>query len=295
MSNSQSALSKFQKNHDFLVCFDSDGSVFDTAEFKTKECFIPGIIRYWDLQPIARYARTAAEYVNLYSRWRGANRFVAIVALFDMLEDWPELKKRGAKIPEAKELREWVARESVLSNSTLRAELERTGSPVLKRALEWSEAANREIVGMMRNVPPYPLVREIHQAASSWADVLVCSTTIVETLTREWTEHGLDIYPQMIAGQEMGNKREHIGLAAAGRYASGRILMVGDAPGDRAAARANGASFFPIVPGEEEASWRLFLDESLEKFHQGEYTAEYEARLNAEFDKRLHELPPWRR
>jgi hypothetical protein len=142
MFESHSALKNFRKDHAFLVCFDSDGSVFDTAEFKNKECFIPNIIKYWDLQPVARFARAAAEFVNLYSTRRGSNRFVALIAVFDLLRDWPEVQERGAKIPEAAELREWIARETVLANSTLAAEVARTGNPALKRALEWSEAAN---------------------------------------------------------------------------------------------------------------------------------------------------------
>jgi len=39
-------------------------------EIKQKECFIPNIIKYWKLQAISKYARAAAEFVNLYSKWR---------------------------------------------------------------------------------------------------------------------------------------------------------------------------------------------------------------------------------
>ncbi len=36
--------------HDFLVGIDSDGCAFDTMELKHKECFIPNIINYMELQ-----------------------------------------------------------------------------------------------------------------------------------------------------------------------------------------------------------------------------------------------------
>ncbi|MBI4581220.1 MAG: hypothetical protein HY718_16070 [Planctomycetes bacterium] len=72
------------------------------------------------------------------------------------------------------------------------------------------------------------------------------------------------------------------------------MLMVGDAPGDLAAARTLQAKFFPINPGREEASWKRFLDEAIERFLTGEYTADYEARLIDDFLGCLPEHPPWR-
>jgi phosphoglycolate phosphatase-like HAD superfamily hydrolase len=70
--------------------------------------------------------------------------------------------------------------------------------------------------------------------------------------------------------------------------------MIGDAPGDMKAARGNGALFFPINPGFEEKSWEQFFCEGADKFHAGQYTAEYEGKLIAQFDKLLPELPPWK-
>jgi len=72
-------------------------------------------------------------------------------------------------------------------------------------------------------------------------------------------------------------------------------LMIGDAPGDMKAARANNALFFPINPGYEEESWRRFYEEGFHKFVAGEYAGEYEASLIAEFEKLLPEVPPWKR
>ncbi len=61
--------------HDFLVGIDSDGCVFDSMELKHKECFIPQFINHYELQGVSKYAREAAEFVNLYSKSRGVNRF----------------------------------------------------------------------------------------------------------------------------------------------------------------------------------------------------------------------------
>src|SRR4051794_38815059 len=68
-----------EKKHDFLVGIDSDGCAFDTMEVKHKECFIPNIINYYSLAGVSKYAREAAEFVNLYSKSRGINRFPALI------------------------------------------------------------------------------------------------------------------------------------------------------------------------------------------------------------------------
>ena len=97
MNPSAAVFPDFKKRHDFLVALDSDGCVFDTMEIKHKECFIPNIIKHWNLQPVSKYARAAAEFVNLYSRWRGVNRFPALVKVFDLLREWPDVGRRRSK------------------------------------------------------------------------------------------------------------------------------------------------------------------------------------------------------
>jgi len=72
--------------NDFLVGIDSDGCVFDTMELKHKECFIPNIINHWELQAVSKYAREAAEFVNLYSKSRGVNRFPALIETLQWLQ-----------------------------------------------------------------------------------------------------------------------------------------------------------------------------------------------------------------
>jgi len=70
--------------------------------------------------------------------------------------------------------------------------------------------------------------------------------------------------------------------------------MIGDAPGDFKAARSNGAVFFPINPGDEEASWGRLYREGLDRFFGGTYAGEYEASLVNAFDACLPEQPGWR-
>jgi len=279
---------------DFFVGIDSDGCVFDSMEVKHKECFIPNIIKYWDLQPVSRFAREAAEFVNLYSRWRGVNRFPGLVLVFDLLRERPEVVARGVEIPEAPRLRAFTTSAYPQSNEGLEAFMAAEGSaPDLERALAWSHGVNAFVADIVRGVPPFPFVRESLALMQAQADLVVVSATPAEALTREWREHGIAPYVRAIAGQEMGKKAQHLTLAAAGKYEPGRILMIGDAPGDLKAARAVDALFYPINAGDETACWEWFFREAFARFIAGTYAGDYEAGLISTFEAGLPETPPW--
>ncbi|MHB9010913.1 MAG: HAD family hydrolase [Ignavibacteriaceae bacterium] len=295
MSDPQKELKELKPKHEFLVAIDSDGCAFDSMEIKHKECFIPNIIKYWNLQPVSKYTRSAAEFVNLYSKWRGINRFPALLMVFDLLKDWPEVQKRNVQIPDALSLRSWMERETKLGNPALKAEVEKTKDPVLIQALQWSEAVNETIEDVVKGVPPFPFVRENLENISGWADIIVCSATPYDALRREWEEHDIAKYTRIIAGQEMGSKKEHLQFVSDGKYKKDHIIMIGDAPGDMKAARANNVKFFPVNPGYEEDSWEFFFKEAAGKFANEKYSEEYEAKLVHEFDKLLPEIPWWKK
>jgi len=288
-------LREMQPQHAFFVGIDSDGCAFDTMEIKHKECFIPNIIRYWGLQPVSKYAREAAEFVNLYSKWRGINRWPALIMTFELLRERPEVQQRHAVIPQGTKIQEFIKSGLPLGNPALKELVQKTGDAELTQALAWSEAVNRTIEEMVKGVPPFPYVQESLEALAKVADIIVVSATPGEALVREWQEHDIAPYARVIAGQEMGSKKEHLQFAAKGKYPSGHILMIGDALGDLQAAQANGALFFPINPGDEDKSWERFYKEGMAKFLAGEFAGAYEAALIAEFEKLLPEVPPWRR
>ena len=284
---------KFEPKHDFLIGIDSDGCVFDTMELKHKECFIPVMIKEWRLQAVSKYTREVSEFINLYSKWRGINRFPALDMVMDMLRSRPEVQRLKIEIPVLDSLKEFINSGAALGNPALEAAVQKGGDKTLQKVLQWSKVTNESIANMVENMPPFPLVEESMKKAGEKADLIVVSQTPAEALIREWKASGLSGYPQLIAGQEMGKKSEHLALASNNRYKPENILMIGDAPGDLKAARANNALFFPVNPGHEEESWERFYNEGIDRFLSGTFAGEYADSLLAEFDKLLPESPPW--
>ncbi|HXB03218.1 MAG TPA: hypothetical protein VNV15_10420 [Opitutaceae bacterium] len=290
--NDPQILKNLKPAKEFFIGIDSDGCVFDVMELKHKECFAPMFIKQFRLQTVNKYAREVWDFVNLYSKTRGANRFQALARALNLLRARKEVIARGVVVPDTVELEAWMARSKNLSNASLKKEVE-AGNQALAPALAWSQGLNQMVEELDASVPPFPFVRESLQKMVQHADVLVVSQAPCETLAHEWKEHGLDQYVRVLAGQELGTKDEHIRLAAGGKYPTERILMIGDAPGDLKAARSNQALFYPIVPGHEEASWEKLLKEGLDRFLGGTYAGAYEAKLIQEFDASLPEKPNW--
>ncbi|MED6327365.1 MAG: HAD family hydrolase, partial [Verrucomicrobiota bacterium] len=117
MSDPAQVLRDFQPKHDFFIGIDSDGCVFDSMEIKHKECFAPMFVKHHDLQAVSKYAREVWDFVNLYSKTRGANRFPALTRALNLLRDRPEVQARNVIVPSYPALDEWMERETKLGNA----------------------------------------------------------------------------------------------------------------------------------------------------------------------------------
>ncbi len=287
-------LINFKPAHDFFVGIDSDGCVFPTMDLKQKKCFHKIIVSHWHLEKIEKYVRESAEFVNLYSIYRGRNRFPCLLMSIDLIRDRPEVVASKVKLPEFKSLRKFIDSGVPLSNAELEKAVKASGDEELSSLLKWSKDVNADIARTVKNVPPFKWVRESFAEIKETADAICVSQTPTEALVREWEEHDLMCFARVIAGQELGTKKEHIHLATDKRYASDKILMIGDAPGDQSAAKGNSAHFYPINPGHEEASWERFYKEAYPKFINGTFGGKYETDLIREFEALLPSVPPWK-
>ena len=286
------ALSSFEGKHRYLVCIDSDGCAMDTMEIKHKECFCTAFIECFGLQGIAKFAREAWDFTNLYSKTRGFYRMKTLVLSMELLAARPEVQKRGFRVPDMTPLKEWMAACEVLSDKTLREYAAAHPDPLFDTVLEWSAEVNRRVARVVHDVPPFPFVRESLQKLSEHADIAVVSATPTAALQKEWSEHSLVGYTAFLAGQEYGAKRDVIAALGKG-YGEGHVLMIGDALGDWRAAEGAGARFYPICPNVEDASWEEFHARVADVFLSDGYTAEVERHYLDELDRLLPETPAW--
>lgn len=281
-------------HHSSIVCIDSDGCVFDTMTVKQTKFFHGQIIKQWNLQAIEKELRQTAEFVNLYSKWRGINRFLALQKVFDLLRKRQDVKAAGVTVPDFPSMDAFIASGIPLGNPTIEQEVKKTGDKELACFLDWSKKVNADIDQNMGLIPPFKGVMESLEMIKIHSDAIVVSQTPTEALVKEWRENNIDDYISVIAGQELGTKAEHIEMATKGKYSPRNIFMIGDAPGDKKAAKANSALFYPINPGREEESWERFHQEAYKKFLEGTYAGEYEKQVVSEFDALLPETPPWK-
>jgi hypothetical protein len=291
----QDDLIRLTPRHDSFVGIDSDGCVFDSMEAKQKLCFHGLICDIWGLRKIEKFVRESAEFVNLYSKWRGQNRFPDLVLAIDLLRDRPEVIASGVPLPAFTRTRQWIASCKELGNPALEKLVAETRDPELADLLRWSKAVNAAVAEKCSRFDPFPYALEGLKMIARRSDAICVSQTPTEALMREWTEAKILPLVSLIAGQELGTKADHLRMAAGGKYAPARILMIGDAPGDLKAARDNHCLFFPINPGKENASWQTFCQDAYTHFLEGRYAGAYEAALIEEFEALLPDTPPWKR
>lgn len=277
----------------FLVCIDSDGCVFDTMEIKHKECFCPSYIHYFGLQPVSKYARDAWDFANLYSAFRGMNRFPVLLKALDVLRDRKEVLERGFETPDLPSLRAYIAEGWPLNNAGIEAyRKEHPQDAEMANVLAWSYDVNKRIGELVHGVPPFPHVRECLEKLAPFADIVIVSATQTLALQREWQENQLLHLATAVKGQEAGSKKEIIAQLKQA-YDPGHVLMIGDAPGDRDAAHTNGVLFYPICPDREARSWESFSG-YMEAFFRGTYAGQAEQENIAYFETLLPTQPNWK-
>lgn len=273
-------LQTFEKKKDFLICVDSDGCAVDTMDIKHKRCFGPCIIDEWDLQPWREEILLRWDEINLYTMTRGINRFKGLAMMLE------EIDRRYVRIDGLPALRMWVDETKELSNQALKDEIKRNDAPILKKALSWSLAVNEGIRAL-----PWELkrafrgVREGFEAVRAFADIAIVSSANRDAVEEEWKEFGLMDLVDIVLCQDVGSKAHCIAELKNKGYASDHILMVGDAPGDKAAAELNGVFYYPILVRREEESWREFPN-AAQLLQAGSYQ-QYGAKKATEFLRNL--------
>jgi hypothetical protein len=166
-----------------MIGVDSDGTAFDTMERKHKQVYIPQAIRYFGLQSIQEPFTEVAAYINLYSEYRGTNRFPALELTFRMLSQREDVDHHA--IPEYTALTAFVTSGLPLANAGLSQFASLHPDPTLDTTLAWSEASNKLVSEQIHGLPPFAGVADSLGEASAFADIHVISATVKNAITRE--------------------------------------------------------------------------------------------------------------
>lgn len=276
-----SIFDSFEKKHDYLVCVDSDGCVMDTMNCKHFHCFGPCMVTEWGLEEWKDEILERWNVINLFSMTRGINRFKGLAMALG------EINKKYASIEGIAYLQHWAETAPALSNdgvSTAAAEAENAEArKIFEKALSWSKAVNAAIVNLPEELKvPYAGAKEGLAAAHAFADVAMVSSANRDAVEEEWGKFGLLEHTDIVLAQDIGSKAACITEMLKFGYDPGKVVMIGDAPGDCDAAEKNGVWYYPILVNHEKASWDEAILTAFAKLQNGEY-AEYEARKKKEF------------
>ncbi len=281
-----SVFDTFTKKHDYLVCVDSDGCAMDTMNCKHFQCFGPCMVEEWGLNEWRDAILTRWNEINLFQMTRGINRFKGLAqALKEINDTYTVIEGVTALI-------DWAEHAPALSNDGVQKAAEECTDPAgrncLLKALSWSKAVNAAIVTLPEELKlPFPGAKEGLAAAHTFADVAVVSSANRDAVDEEWTTHHLLDHVDIVLAQDCGSKAHCISEMLKFGYAPDKVLMVGDAPGDNDAAKANGVLYFPILVGKEGTSWEELKNTALSKLKDGTYTGTYAVEKETEFLRNL--------
>lgn len=147
--------------HNHLLCIDSDGCAVDSMNIKHISCFGPCLAEEWGLQDHKEVILKDWNQINLYSRTRGINRFLALGM------ELSKIDQDMQPIPGLQEYLAWVQNEEELSNASVERAFKESGAEIFRKALSWSEAVNRKIADLPKEkIRPFPNVREAMEKAS---------------------------------------------------------------------------------------------------------------------------------
>lgn len=260
-------IDKFTKQHDYLICIDSDGTAMDAMNVKHKKCFGPCIVTEWELEKYSDEVLKIWNEINLYSSTRGVNRFIGLVEILRRLNG------KYLSVTEYDILKKWVENAPELSNKCLKEEIQKNDCIILNKALKWSLAVNAEISKLTADDnKPFDGVKECLAFAYDKVDIAVISSANMSAIAEEWNHYDMQQYLGVMTAQEIGTKGECISKMIQKGYDAIHVLMIGDAYPDLDAAKINEVYFYPILADQEKECWAQLKDFYLNEFLSGDFS-----------------------
>lgn len=266
-------MGKQQEN--VIFCIDSDGCAMDTMTYKHELFFGPLAAEVFNIDDKKQFLENWNR-VNLYKKTRGINRFVGLYKALDEVN-----------YPNVSEIKQWLDTTPSLSNEALIKTIAKTPSNILENTLKWSELVNKLISEYKGDVNAFVGVKRVLSELSKLGRVYVVSSANKAAVIDEWQNEGLAPFVDEFFCQDKGKKEDIIALVKNRDSAIKNIIMIGDSPGDLAAAISNDVMFYPILVNDEEKSWDNLLNIELNFILNGEYAEKRQNILVEQFWKNL--------
>ncbi len=267
---------------EFVFCLDSDGCAIDAMTIKHQKAFGPEIIKVYGLSSIEEDFLDLWDQLNLYTSYRGINRFAGLLKSFEMME------AKGYQIPPYDQLKIWIGQTSALSTEALIDYNEVHPSDQLSKAIRWSHQVNDRIQSLDGAYGAFDYVKESLARMSEVGVVYVVSSANRQAIAKEWEDQGLMDYVDGMYGQEAGSKAQILKtISKKTKTEKDRMLMVGDALSDQRAAEDAGFMFYPIFAGQEDQSWKDLKDIYLPDVLNFDYLGPVEDKMKNSFNQWL--------
>ena len=280
----------YTPKNEFLLVVDSDGTVFDTMEFKHKNFYIKSLIEEFNLKSIELEVIKIWKKINLYSNYRGANRFIALLKFFEKLSKTSLSKKNNLISPNLNLLKNWIKTTNELSDKSFSNFLidNKNNDAENIKVIKWSKKINYLIDSSNHAVNAFDGAIKAFKGLYSKVDIVVVSNTPIKTLYNNWLDSKLISYLSAIGGQETGTKKDMLKVILSRKYDLNKILVIGDSSNDYLIARESNVLFFPIIPNFEELSWDIFINEASQKFFRGAFNSSYQEKLLVKFESNIN-------
>lgn len=137
-------MNNFIKEHEYLICIDSDGTIMDTMKAKHMYGLGPTLIKIFNITHHSREILTKWNDINLYSKTRGIDCFQ------ELKEMIPFFEKCDYKFEGSDEYLKWINETNNRSNESIEKQISKTNSPFFKKVLSWSIESNN----LISKLPP---------------------------------------------------------------------------------------------------------------------------------------------
>jgi hypothetical protein len=272
------------RREDSLLVISGEGSLFDLGSSLVEGIHLPLFEKHFGVVQPRPILEESLRHLALRTRFRGAGKYRLLSALLDLLSRHPRVLKPDPLWKKTSlAIDSWLGTAPFSASLSLerivasRGELGRLLGPVLA----WSSAL-RLCLACLPVQPVWKALKTSMELLPRSTEVAVITGLPTKLVSDSWKRAALLRYPARL-WEDRGFQRgpilaAHIGQAASldesektlpARFGEGRVLLVGDAPGDLGLARSLGAVFFPLLRGREEEGWDRLSREILIPFSEG--------------------------